>query len=164
MGYTPKLQKVAAAVLEPGEELLAGARAMTSGATASIIGGAAGAVAGGGAGLLAAEKLTRDAAEEGQAQAEAAGVGSAPQVAVGLTSRRFLIWKRSGLSGKAKELIGVLAVEDVTAVEGEDSGSKLKPDLLTLRLRSGESLTFEIVKVDGYGEIVQAFSRLRNGT
>ena len=164
MGYTGKLQKVAASVLEPGEDLLAGARAMTSGATASIIGGAAGAVAGGGAGMLIADKLTGDAAKEGRARAERAGVGSAPQVALGLTSRRLLVWKRSGLSGKAKELIGTLPVEEIASVEGEDSGSKLKPDLLTLGLRSGESLTFEIVKADGYGEIVQAFSHLRKGT
>lgn len=164
MGYAAKLRKAAAPVLEPGEELLAGARAMTSGATESIVWGAAGAVAAGGAGVVVADKLTGEAAREGAAQSEEAGLGSAPQVALGLTPRRLLVFKRSGISGKAKGLLGGLAVADIATVEGADSGSKLKPDLLTVRLRSGELLTFEVVKADGYDEIVKAFAELRKGT
>jgi hypothetical protein len=42
------------------------------------------------------------------------------------------------MSGKAKGLLGALPIDDIATVEGADSGSKLKPDLLTVGLRSGD--------------------------
>jgi hypothetical protein len=112
---------------------------------------------------VVADKLTGEAAREGSARSEEAGLGSAPQVALGLTPRRLLVFKRSGMSGKAKGLLGALPIDDIVTVEGADSGSKLKPDLLTVGLRSGGSLTFEVVKADGCDEIVKAFAGLQKG-
>jgi hypothetical protein len=65
------------------------------------------------------------------------------------------------MSGKAKGLLGALPIDDIATVEGADSGSKLKPDLLPVGLRSGGSLTFEVVKADGCDEIVKAFAGLQ---
>lgn len=158
--YTPKLAKVAKDVLEPGETLLAGARAMTKGATKSIIAGAAGAVAGGAAGVAVAGAVSGKEAEEGRKQAKDAGLGDAAQVAVGLTDRRLLVWKRSGLSGKAKDLIGEIPVSRIAKIEGRDSGSKLKPDDLSVGLSDGSTVDFEVVTADGYEGIARAFEGL----
>lgn len=161
--YTPKLAKAAEGVLDPGEALLAGSRAMSKGGTKGIVAGAAGAVAGGGAGMAVGNAVSREAAEEGRVQAEEAGIGHASQVAVGLTPRRVLVWKRSGLSGKAKGLLGEIPLERVRDIEGADSGSKLKPDRLTVHLTDGSHVEFEVVKTDGYERILREFQRLRSG-
>ena len=160
--YTTKLAKAAEAVLQPGETLLAGTRAMTKGGTKGIVAGAAGAVAGGAAGMAVGDAVSREDVAEGRAQAEGAEIGHAPQVAVGLTSQRLLVWKRSGLSGKAKSILGEIPLERVRDMDGSDSRSKLKPDRLTVHLTDGSHVEFEVVKADGYESIVGEFQRLRS--
>jgi hypothetical protein len=160
--YTPKLAKVAADVVGPGEALLAGSRAMSKGSTKGIIAGATGAVAGGAVGMAIGASIAKEGVEEGRAQAGAAGIDHAPQIAIGLTDRRLLIWKRGGLSGKPKDLIGEIPLDLVGSIDGEDSGSKLKPDRLTVHLTDGAEVEFEIVKADGYEKILTEFQRLRS--
>lgn len=158
--YTPKLSKVAGDHLQPGERLIAGIRAMSKGSTGSIIAGITGATVGGAAGMVHASKATEKAAGEGREQSEDAGVGHAAQVAVGLTDQRVLVFKRSPLSGKAKELLGAVPLSDVDNISGADSGSKLKPDTLTVHLNGGSLLEFEAVKADDYNSVVQAYAQL----
>lgn len=160
--YTPKMQKVAAKELRPGESLLAGCRAMTRGSTAAIVAGAAGAVAGGAGGLMLGAKLTGENAAEGRAQADLAGIGHAAQVALGLTEQRLLIWKRGGLLGKAKNVIGEIPCELIATIEGSASDSMLKPDPLTVTLTDGRVVDFEVVRADGVDGIVASFAGLRD--
>jgi hypothetical protein len=158
--YTPKLQKAASPVLEPGEVLEAGVRAMSGGATARIVGGAAGSVVGGAAGALAASAIVSASSSPGEAATAAAGLGALPpQVAVGLTDRRLLIFKRGGISGAAKGLVATIDRAGIAAVDGEDSGSKLMPDRLTVTLIDGRAVDFEVVKLDGFQRVVDAFAR-----
>lgn len=157
--YTKNLEAKAAAVLEADEQLLAGARGMSSGSTAQIAAGGAGAVAGGAVGSAVADKATRGRRQEGRQQEAAAGLGELPpQLAVGLTTKRLLVFKRGSLSGKPKELVAELPRESITAIAGEDSGSMVKPDRLHVRLTDERAVTFEIVKKDGYQGIVDAFA------
>ncbi len=156
--YTPKLSKAATDALEPGETLLAGVRGMSAGSTARIVGGAAGAVGGGAVGLVIADRLTgakREAGEEAEAEA---GLSELPsQLALGLTDRRLLVFGRGGLTGKPKDLVAFIPRDAVASITGEDSGSKLKPDRLTVQLTDGKTVDFEVVKNDDYRRVVEAF-------
>lgn len=159
--YTPKLQKVASQVLEPGEVLHAGVRAMSAGATARIVGGAAGGAAAGAVGAVAAAAIVDGASRAAEEATAAAGLGQLPpQVAVGLTDRRLLVFKRGGVSGAAKGLVATIPRASIVDVDGADSGSKLKPDRLTVTLADGRAVDFEVVKNDGFQRVVEAFRTL----
>lgn len=149
--YTDALRKVAETELEPGEQLLAGVRAMSAGATARIVTSAAGSAVGGAVGLLVTGRLRG----RGRAGEQAAQLPE--QVAIGLTDRRLLIFSRSALTGRAKHLVTQVRRADIAAIDGEDSGSKLRPDRLTVRLVDGSKIDFEVVKVDGFQHLVDAF-------
>lgn len=158
--YTTSLAKAARDVLESGEQLLAGVRGMSAGSTAQIVGGVAGAALGGAVGMVIADKATAKGRASGKEAEAGAGIAALPpQLALGLTDRRLLIFKRGGLSGKAKELVGFVPRESIASIEGEDSGSKLKPDQLRVRLVDGSEVTFEIVKNDGFSHLVDAFAK-----
>ena len=156
--YTSKLQKVTDAVLEPGERLQAGVRGMRAGATAHIVGGAAGAVAGGAVGAVIAGRVSGAGRDVGNEAETAAGFPDLPpQIAMALTDRRLLVFKRGGVSGKAKDLVVAIPRGDIGSITGADSGSKLRPDRLTVTLTDGSAVDFEVVKNDGYQAIVDAF-------
>jgi hypothetical protein len=157
MSYTKKLAAVAGAVLEPDETLLAGVRGMSKGSTKGIVGTAAGGVAGGAIGTILGQRAGKDARQEGAEQAESAGLGTLPpQLAVGLTQKRLLIFSRSPVSGKAKDLVAEIPRDRISHLDGEDKG-KLAPNRLTVHLKDGASVDFEIVRLDGFRTIVDAF-------
>ena len=93
--------------------------------------------------------MTGGKVAEGRAQADLAGIGHASQVALGLTEQRLLVWKRGGFSGKARDLIGEIAVDLIASIEGSGSGSMLQPDPLTVTLTGGRMVGFEVVRADG---------------
>lgn len=163
--YTKKLQPVAEDVLESGERLLGAVRASGRGVTRAVIGGAAGAVGGvtaapamGGVGAVIGSEAGAADRAEGRQEEEAAGLPPLPpQMALGLTDRRLLIFKRSALSGKPKELVAQIPRDRIEGIEGEDSGSALKPDRLTVVLIDGGQVSFEIPRADGFAPLVEAF-------
>lgn len=105
--YTKTLAPVVADLLEPGERLLAAARGMSKGATKGIVGGVAGAVGLGAAGLAVGTSVGAEERAEGQEEQRQAGLTRLPaQIVLGLTDRRLLFFARSGLSGKAGDLVG----------------------------------------------------------
>jgi hypothetical protein len=152
--YTGKLAKVAGPVLAPGEQLQAGARGMRWGFTKELASHAARGVVGG-----AVAAAIPGSAEDGAEQAARAGLPDLPpQLALGLTDRRLLVFKRSAMSGKAKELVGELARDRIRHVEAIASDSKLRPDRLGVQLDDGEAVWFEVVRGDGAQAIADAFA------
>ncbi|MEX1207580.1 MAG: hypothetical protein WEE36_03105 [Acidimicrobiia bacterium] len=157
MAYTKKLAAVAEAVLQPDEALLAGVRGMSKGSTKHIVGGAAGGVAGGAIGAVVGQRVGKAEREEGADQLAGAGLPTLPpQLALGLTHKRLLIFSRSTVSGKAKDLVAEIPRDRIARIEGEDKG-KLAPNRLTVHLKDGASVDFEIVRLDGFQTIVDAF-------
>ena len=95
---TKVLTKLASGHLAADEELLIGLRVNLKGTALGVglsgIGGVLGAIAG------------SKTLKKGQDQAEAAGIQFTQQMALGLTPGRIILWSRSTLSGKPKEIIG----------------------------------------------------------
>jgi len=155
--YTKKLAPVANPHLQQGEVLLAAVRGMSKGATKGIVGGTAGMVAGGALGAILGGRAGNDDRAAGEAQARDAGLGDLPpQLALGLTDRRLLVFSRSAVSGKAKDLVGEIPRDRIAEIEGKDLG-KLSPNRLTVHLTDGTAVDFEVVRIDGYQTIVEAY-------
>lgn len=141
-GYVDTLRPVAESHLEPGETLLAGARGMRSHGTAQIVGG-----------IICGVASTTP-------HANGTPVDGLPaQIAVGLTDRRLLVFKRGGISGRARDLVATIPRASIVTVEGVASDSKLTPDWLTATLDDGAVIHFEIVTMDNFESIVSAFAR-----
>ena len=157
--YVDKLQKKAAEVMDSGEALVAAVRAMSKGGTKAIVLGTVGAVLGG-ASVAAGANAGNKAGDAARDQAAAAKISHATQVALGLTDRRLLIWSRGAFLGRAKDLIGEIALDRIQSIEGQTSGSMMTPDPLRVRLADGNLIEFEIVKVDGIERFVKAFETL----
>ncbi|RJQ48048.1 MAG: hypothetical protein C4534_00225 [Gaiellales bacterium] len=139
MGKTAKkLAKLARGELEPGEEIIAGLRVNLKG-TALGTGLAVG--LGGIGGIALGSKLM----SRGQENAADAGIEFSQQMSFGLTDRRIIIWKRSPASGKTKEVIGSIPLEEIEGVSFQPG--KLG-DRLTLVLSGGRELTLEAARVD----------------
>lgn len=130
VGYTSRLSKAAAAVLRPGEELLAGARAMPKGA------------------------IGPPAGDEGSV---AAAVPYVPRVALGMTDRRLLVFRRGGLRGSPKDLIGEIPIERIAALQEPPSERPARTEAFLLHLTDGSALAFEVLRADGADAIVSAF-------
>lgn len=119
-----KMHGKCAAILEPGEALVAAVKATPRGAAHEVILGAAGGVAAAGvspglagAGLIAGQRAGSGPTEEGKAEREAAGVdvGNATQVLLAVTDRRVAMIKLSAL-GKAKEVLAAIDLSTITGV------------------------------------------------
>ena len=154
--YSKKLAKKAAEDLEPGEQLHAASRALAPGALKSISFSAGGAVGLGAAGVMAADAATSGDVADGKQQAEAMELPLATQMALAVTDSRLMVYSRSALTGRAKDLLGSVPldrIESMTAATG-----KMK-DSLTLAVAGGESIELDIVKVDGAEPLATAFSR-----
>lgn len=153
--YTKKMQPIAASVLQPGEILLAGCRANAKGATnAAAIGGAFGLI--GGAVAVAVMRNKAEKEEEGSEDNDgsiAARWPKEPQVAIGLTDRRLLVWKRSMMTAKPTELIAEFPRGQVTSLTAERG--KLS-DPMTISFADGSAVLVEVVRIDGARRIVAA--------
>lgn len=135
--------------LHPGEELLCGLRVNLKGTARGIgiaaLGGAAAAVIGG------------NILKKGQDEAKSAGIPFSQQMALGVTARRILIWKRSQLSGKPTEILGEIPLSDIRSVDFAKAGLG---DKLTLHLGEDKSLQLESVKIDKGALFVEALQEV----
>ena len=135
---TKVLQKLTAAHLSDGETLMIGLRVNLKG-TALGVGLSAG--IGGVLGAVAASKTM----ENGIKQAEEAGIPFTQQMALGLTERRIILWSRSQMSGKPKQIIGEIplsAINDVTFEKGKIG------DQIELQFSENRNLQLESIKID----------------
>ena len=151
-----KMQRKCSPVLEPGETLVAAAKAMPRGSVHEIILGAAGGVAAAGVspgllgpGIIAGQKAGSSRTAEGKAEREAAGVnvGSAVQVLLGVTDRRVVLISLSTL-GKAKEVLAAADLSDIASVvmgESKLFGQTMAEIVLTLD--GGAEVGFGVAKV-----------------
>lgn len=157
MSYTKKLADVAGPVLQADEMLLAGVRGMSKGSTKHIVGGAAGATVGGAVGALIGQRAGTAEREAGADQLAEAGLPTLPpQIALGLTHKRLLIFSRSTVSGKAKDLVAEIHRDSIASIDGEAQG-KLAPNRLTVHLKNGAAIDFEVVRLDGFQTMVDAW-------
>ncbi len=158
--YTPRLAKLAQRELQPGEKLLAGAKAMSRGGTRSpdelsftdsqILSGSV------------SQRLADEAAFGESGTFEAPRREAPNPVAVGLTDRRLMVWKRGGFTGRPKEVIGRIPLDRITAIEEQGSPPELASRSLRVRLSEGGVIDFDVPPGCGRHDVVQAFQRLRN--
>lgn len=134
--------------LAEGETIISGLRVNLKG-TALGVGFAA---MGGVLPALAGGKVMK----KGQDQAEESGIPFSQQMALGLTAHRIILWSRSTLSGKPKEIIGEIGLEEVSDASIEKG--KLG-DLITLTFAGEKKLELESVKVDKGEEFVAALKK-----
>ncbi len=161
--YTPRLAKLAQHELQPGETFLAGAKAMSRGGSrppddpsltdSQILSGSV------------SQRLADEAAFGESGTFEAPTREAPNPVAVGLTDRRLMVWKRGGFTGRPKEIIGRIPLDRITAIEEESSSpelaSRATSRAMRVRLSAGGSIDFDVPPGCGRHDVVQAFERLR---
>jgi hypothetical protein len=158
--YTGKLAKEASGVLADGETLLAGARAMAKGFTkGSLYGGIGGAV-GGAIGAMVGARGAKGAA--GSADATAAAFPKDAMIAIGLTDRRLLVWRRSKMTGGVKDLAAEYPIERVASVAPDSTRAIVKVPTLVIGFDDGSTVTVEVVRFDGTDGLVSAFERVKS--
>ncbi len=147
---TDKLAKLSVDHLGPEEKIISGVRVSLKGTALG-----AGISALGTIGHLVADPIFK----EGHDQAKEANIPFAQQMALGLTSSRIILWKRSPLSGAPKNIIGELPVSSIKSLICESG--KLS-DFMTLTLADGQELQLESVKIDKGAEFAEAFQALNS--
>ncbi len=135
--------------LEPGEEFLGGTRVNQKGMAKAAAGFGIGGAIGGG---IAAAATSKNRA----AQTDA-GFPTTPQLAFGLTDRRLLVFNRSVMSGKPKDLLASVALAEIASSHFEPA--KLVPKL-HLVLTSGAEVGFEAIKLDKPEEFAAILGQL----
>ncbi len=131
-----KLNKLAAEYLESGESIISGVRVNLKG---TVAGGGFSAL--GGIGFFIGSKVMR----EGQEQAEDSRIIFSQQMALGLTDRRIIVWRRSADSDNAEEIIGQIPLSQLNDVEFEYGNFV---DKLCLKFDYGLELELESIKID----------------
>ena len=135
---TKVLQKLSSEALADGEEIRIGLRVNLKGTALGVglsagLGGVLGAVVG-------SKKLN-----EGIEQAKESGIPFSQQMALGLTDSRIIVWSRSQMSGKPKEIIGEIPLTDIGGVTFEKGKMG---DLIGLKFSDDKILELESIKVD----------------
>ena len=144
------LSKLAQEHLSAEEEITAGLRVNLKG-TALGVGLTVG--IGGVLGSLAGSKPLK----EGRDQASEAGIPFTQQMALGLTNERILLWSRSQLSGKPKDLLGEIPVSDIVDVLFEKGALG---DRIAFTFSEEKVLELESVKVDNGEMFVKALKEI----
>ncbi|GBD87189.1 hypothetical protein BMS3Abin03_01116 [bacterium BMS3Abin03] len=134
---TGNLQSLSAAHLSAEEKLITGIRVNLKGTALDVgilsLGGAPAAIMG------------SETIEEGRQQAKDAGIPLCQQMALGLTNKRIIIWKRSAFTGKPKEIIGEIPLSNIKDVSFE---AGTFGDKLIFNFTEDKVLELESVKVD----------------
>ena len=138
--------------LHPGEELLGAVFVQPTGTFGrSVAFGVAGAI---GSAVADARRKEEDAAEENSLAAQIPG----GRVILAFSAQRFLVFERSMMSGRPKELLTSFAWDQVAGVELGDG--KLK-QALSVGFADGSSAVFEVVKSAKPKPFMQAYRALR---
>ena len=130
------LNKLLDGQLESDETLVSAVRVNLKGTAFGV-----GLSALGGVGHLAGSKIMK----EGQEQAKDSGIEFAQQMALGLTNKRIIVFKRSTFSGKPKNVLGSIPISQVKGVDFEPG---TLGDKITLKFDQDKVLELESVKVD----------------
>ncbi len=141
------LNKLLEGQLESDETLISGVRVNLKGTAFGV-----GLSALGGVGLIAGSKIM----QEGQDQAKDSGIEFAQQMALGLTNKRIILFKRSAFSGKPKNVLGSIPISQVKGVDFEPGGLG---DKMTLNFGEDKVLELESVKVDKGRNFVDELTR-----
>jgi hypothetical protein len=145
-GKSPKLQDSIAALVEPGEQVLAAIAVQPKGSgNSQAVGGLIGAAMAGKGGT------------ERQAAAEAHGFEMPRFAALAVTTQRVLITKMNGMGSKATEIVGGLPVAEVDAI-GVEKTTLRKTVTVTAR---GATLSMETHKATPAETIQQALAQAK---
>ncbi len=156
--YTVKLSKLASELLAPGEELLVGIRAKPAWTIgAAMAGAASGAASGAVAGATGSpvSGVNSGSGSPRQREEEAARLASFPypsSMAIGLTSERLLVWKRSLLFGYLQEYQGDFPLGEIESVK--KFNERGLGDRILIKLKTGHTIRIYGVRKDGTKEFV----------
>ena len=109
----------------------------------------------GGVVAVAGTVLGANKSKESDDQAASSGIEFARQMALVLTNKRMIFFNRSSLSGKPKEIIGILPYDQIKGVE-YSKGSLMNK--LILNFDEDRNLELEAVKIDNTSGFVDALS------
>ncbi len=145
-----KITALVAADLEPGETLLAAAKASPAGRAHQQILGTAGMSQLGIAGAVAGNRIGERWNEAGHSAREDAGIDTGPtmQVLAGLSDRRFLLWKVGGLRSRPQELLGSITRDDIDRIElGTTSLFGFTQPEIVVHTTTGASFGLAVAKI-----------------
>ncbi|MGQ0825675.1 MAG: hypothetical protein ACT4OX_11745 [Actinomycetota bacterium] len=133
-----QLEALAAPHLADGERVLGGVRVNKKGTVrrAALFGGIGGVVGG---------ALSHNATTAGTKAQAVVGLPPAAQMALAVTDHRLLVFSRSAMSGKPKDLLMSVPIDHVVGVALEPA--KLVPKL-TMEFADGNAVEFEAIKLD----------------
>jgi hypothetical protein len=151
-GYADKLQKRAAELLGPDEQLISAVRTQPRGTNLSAAGGIIGAVASD----RQAKKATAGATEGSNA-----GTWPTGNCAVGLTNQRLLLFNYTAL-GKPKDLVAEFPLADVGSIELQKK--KITANALRFAFTDGSSVEVECAKMEKTQAFVDAFAAQQAGS
>ncbi|HYT77663.1 MAG TPA: hypothetical protein VEQ37_00065 [Actinomycetota bacterium] len=146
--YAQELERYVASVLVPGERPLASVRAMPVGPFGGSMGIFAGAVVGA---VVQAVAISRSVKRARLSRFPIAG-----RMAVAITDRRILVWRRGGVLGSTTKLIGEVPLTRVASIEVEPVPGRSK---LTFVFRDAQKVTVEADKRDSPERFAEVFHR-----
>ena len=145
-GYADKLQKRAAELLNPGEQLIAAVRTQPRGTNLGAAGGIIG--------TIASDRQAKKALA-GATEGSNAGTWPTGNCAVGLTNQRLLLFNYTAF-GKPKDLVAEFPLEQVASVDLEKK--KVTANALRFAFTDGSSVEVERAKLEKTQDFVAAFA------
>ncbi|MGA9597069.1 MAG: hypothetical protein WBV06_12980 [Acidimicrobiia bacterium] len=155
--WKKKIEKTCGSDLQPDEQLEAGVFVQPAGA----MGRALGAQLGGIAGLVAVtrnQEKKRDVMEISTDTGIGAQLGNKRHV-IGLTSKRFLIWGHSQLSGKPKGLELAIPLDNLVSISHDKGKLATK---MVFEFSDGSGAIMEAAKLADPDTFIEAYQRLAN--
>jgi len=165
--YTNKLEKIGNEKLDPGETILIGLRAKAAwNISAAIQGGLSGASSGavsGASGLPFSGISTGSSKKEQETKlAEQSGFPYPGSMAIALTNKRLLVWKRSILFGYLQEYQGDYQINKIDSIKLFNE--KGLGDRLLIKLTDSHTIRIYAVRKDGTKDFVEQLKNLINKT
>ena len=153
--WVKKVNKSCAGDIEADEQLEAATFVQPAGAMGRQLGSQLGGIAG----LVAVtrnQEKKRDAMEVKTDEGLGKQLGSGRRV-VGLTSRRFLMWGHSQLSGKPKNLEAAIPIDDVVSIS-HDKGKVVTK--LVFEFADGSGAIMDAANIGKPAAFIEAYERL----
>jgi hypothetical protein len=153
--WKKKIEKACSGDFQPDEQLEAGVFVQPAGAMGRTLGMQLGGVAG----LVAVtrgQKKRQDTAEIRTDTGIGAQLGGKRHV-IGLTSKRFLIWGHSQLSGKPKDLELAIPLDDLVSISHDKGKLATK---MVFEFSDGSGAIMEAAKLTNPDSFIEAYQRL----
>lgn len=153
--WAKKINKSCSGDIQADEQLEAGTFVQPAGAMGKALGSQLGGIAG----LVAVtrnQEKKRDASEIKTDEGLGKQLGSGRRV-IGLTSRRFLMWGHSSLSGKPKGLEAAIPIDDLVSVSHEKGKVLTK---MVFEFADGSGAIMDASNIGKPETFIEAYERL----